>query len=49
MDAAGKFVRVSMEDRTKNALIEETIAEIGENTLLIKCHRSMRKHCLAWA
>ena len=32
MDAAGKFVRVSMDDRTKNALIEETLAEIGENT-----------------
>ena len=34
MDAAGKFVRVSMDDRTKNALIEETLAEIGENTWL---------------
>ena len=26
--------RVSMDDRTKNALIEETLAEIGENTWL---------------
>ncbi|MDO4293678.1 MAG: F0F1 ATP synthase subunit B [Eubacteriales bacterium] len=34
MDAAEKFVRVSMDEKTKNALIDETLAEIGENTWL---------------
>ena len=32
MEAAGKFVRVSMDEKTQNALIEETLSEIGENT-----------------